>query len=133
MQTVLLVEPHGCLRQSLRDWLRAQLSMCAIVTAADVAQAIALAADQLPSVMLLDLDTIAAAELQALLRLSQFSHCRVIGLGLDDTPAHRQRARLAGVACFVAKDQLQTSLLPHIQALLQAGPKSESAYPAPVP
>ena len=119
--------------QSLRQWLEAELFPCTILEATDVAQAIASASLQLPGVILVDLDTRSAHELDILLRLSQFCPCAVVGIGLDDTPAHRYRAQQAGVTMFIPKAQLQTDLPHYLRAVLQARTKSECIAPLPGP
>ena len=118
MLTLLLIEPHAALRRSLQQWLETELSGGTVLAVSEPAQALKLAAVEPPCVMLIDLDMIEPTELTCVLRLGQFCGCAIIGVGLDDTTAHRQRAQLMGIPNFVGKAQLQTDLIPLIHHLL---------------
>lgn len=109
--TLLLIEPALVLRQSLRNWLEIDLAHCLILEADNLPRAFDLALTGQPRVILLDLDTFPETvhDIQRLRELSPKSD--IIGMGLDDTPSHLQRAELAGVTAFVSKYQLQTDLV----------------------
>jgi DNA-binding NarL/FixJ family response regulator len=111
MLTLLLVEPHSVLRQSLRNWLEVDLAPCLILEADNLPRAFDMVLTEQPRVILLDLDTLpeTADDIQRLTQLCPKAF--IIGMGLDDTPSHRQRAELAGVNIFVSKSKLQTDLI----------------------
>ena len=120
MLTILLIEPHTALRQSLRLWLEADSMSCTILEAPDLAHAVALAAAQPPRVIVLDLDALPPAELGDIQRLGRlYPTAAIVGIGLDDTPAHCQRARQSGITTFVPKSQLPTDLTPILRLRLQ--------------
>jgi CheY-like chemotaxis protein len=116
MPTLLLIEPHPALRQSLRDWLESNFSPCTIFEANNVSLALTLASAQMPRAIILDLDALSAEEQDEIQKLHQ-AHPKtpIIGIGLDDTPTHRQRAEAAGATAFIPKSQLQAELTRLIQ------------------
>lgn len=110
------------MRQSLRRWLETTLAPCTIFEATDLVRALDLAAAEPLRGIILDLDALSPAELDDgdIRRLSRLCPtAAIVGLGLDDTPAHRERARQAGVTTYVPKGQLQTDLMPVLQTLVQ--------------
>jgi len=120
MFTLILVESHTALRQSLWRWLATNLASCAIVATDNMTQAAELAQARLPCAILLDLDVLPQSnpgEIQRLKRLCPAP--AIIGIGLDDTPAHRQRATQIGITLFMSKSQLPADLIPALQVLLE--------------
>ena len=112
----MLIEPHAVLRQSLHRWLEADLPPCALLEANNMARALTLASAQMPHAILIDLDALSEDNLGDVRRLAQdCPQAAILGIGLDDTPSHRQRAELAGVTIFISKAQLQTELLRALQ------------------
>jgi DNA-binding NarL/FixJ family response regulator len=109
MLTVLLIEPAPVLRDSLRLWLELDFAPCAVLTADDLPQALALATEHRPNAILLDLDALPMQDDLRQLRQAN-PQAALLGLGLDDTPSHRQRAEQDGVTVFIPKSQLQTDL-----------------------
>jgi DNA-binding NarL/FixJ family response regulator len=107
----MLIEPHAVLRQSLHRWLEADLPPCALLEANDLARALTLVSVVTPHAILLDLDALSEDNLGDIRRLAQLCpQAEVIGIGIDETPSHRQRAEAAGVTIFVTKAQLQSDL-----------------------
>jgi len=108
---LMLIEPHAVLRQSLHRWLEADLPPCALLEADDMPHALTLALIVTPHAILIDLDTLSEGNLGDIWRLAQVCpQAAILGIGLDDTPSHRQRAALAGVTIFIPKAQLQSDL-----------------------
>jgi DNA-binding NarL/FixJ family response regulator len=121
MPTLLLIESHTALRQSLRQWLEVGPMFDVILEAGDLTHALDLAAAEPLRGIILDLDALSPAELDNgdIRRLSRLCPtAAIVGLGLDDTPAHRERAQQAGVTTFVPKSQLPTDLMPVLQTLV---------------
>jgi CheY-like chemotaxis protein len=116
MFTLLLIEPYPALRQSLRLWLEVALAPCAMLEADDMAHALTLTPNQAPDVILLELDELSTDDQADIWRLKQiYPKTVIVGIGIDETTAHRQRAELAGVADFVPKPQLQSDLVRVLQ------------------
>jgi len=128
--TLLLIEPTPALRRSLRLWLEVALSPCAMFEADDMARALTLAAAQPPDVILLELDELTTGGQDDIRRLKQmYPQAAIVGIGIDETPAHRQRAEAAGVAAFIAKSQLQSELLRQIQLKINPSPMMDAKKP----
>ena len=116
--TVLLIEPSLVLRQSLRSWLEVNLAPGAILEAEDLPRALAPASTPNPRIILLDLDALVEIKDDIQRLKAAYPQAVIIGMGLDDTPAHRQRAEAAGVAAFVSKSQLNGDLINAIRTTL---------------
>lgn len=109
--TLLLIETAPILQKPLRDWLEANCAPCSIRTAGNIRAALELSFKEQPRGIILDLDLLSEAEWGNLPQLKRtFPQSEIIGMGLDDTPQHRQRAQAAGIAAFIAKDRLQAEL-----------------------
>ena len=128
MFVLMLIEPHAVLRQSLHRWLEADLPPCALLEAKDMARAQALVLIVTPHAILVDLDTLSEETLGDIRQLAQICpQAAIIGIGLDDTPSHRQRAALAGVTIFIPKAQLQSDLPRALQSEI------DSLFPVEIP
>ena len=128
MLVLMLIEPHAVLRQSLHRWLEADLSLCVLLEAKDMARAQTLVLIVTPHAILVDLDTLSEETLGDIRRLAQVCpQAAIIGIGLDDTPSHRQRAELAGVTIFIPKAQLQADLPRALQSEI------DSLFPVEIP
>jgi len=128
--TLLLIEPTPALRRSLRLWLEVALSPCAMFEADDMARALTLASAQPPDVILLELDELTTGGQDDIRRLKQmYPQAAIVGIGIDETPAHRQRAEAAGVAAFIAKSQLQSELLRVLQSEINPSPRMDAKKP----
>jgi CheY-like chemotaxis protein len=114
-----LIEPTPVLRQSLRSWLEANFAPCAILEAENISAALEISPEENPRVILLDLDMLSEAEWISVPQLARrFPQAEMIGMGLDDTPQHRQRAESAGITVFVSKSQLHNELASTLLAKL---------------
>jgi DNA-binding NarL/FixJ family response regulator len=123
--TLLLIEPAPVLRQSLRNWLELNFAPCAIREAENLSAALERSPEENLHAILLDLDMLSEAEWGNIPQLTRiFPQAAILGMGLDDTPSHRQRAESAGVAAFVAKSQLQSELL---RTLKEVNPSNRDA------
>lgn len=112
MLTLLLIELTLVLRQSLSSWLEANFAPCAIHAVENLSVALELSPGENPRVILLDLDMLTEAEWDNVQKLTRiFLRAEVIGMGLDDTPQHRQRAEAAGITAFVSKSQMHGDLI----------------------
>jgi len=123
--TLLLLEPTLVLRQSLRNWLEVDLAPCLIFEADNMPRAFDLALSKQPRIIILDLDMLTETvdDIQRLRELCPKSD--IVGMGLDDTPSHSQRAELAGVAAFVSKSQLNSDLINTLKRITSI-PKPEA-------
>ncbi len=93
-------------------------------------RALTLAAAQPPDVILLELDELATGGQDDIRRLKQmYPQAAIVGIGIDETLAHRKRAELAGVAAFVSKSQLQNELVRQIQLKINPSPMMDEKKP----
>jgi len=114
---ILLADDHALLRAGLRVLLDAQPDMCVVAEAADGREALSLAADLHPDVVLLDVAMPGLNGLEALLRLKQIApQARVIILSMHATEEYVVRALRNGALGYLLKDSAPAELLNAVRA-----------------
>ncbi len=117
MMKILLADDHAMLRAGLRAILDAQPDMRVVAEAADGREALALAADLHPDLILLDIAMPGLNGLEALLRLKQVApRARVIVLSMYATEEYVVRALRNGALGYLLKDSTSTELLNAVRA-----------------
>ncbi|HMP42254.1 MAG TPA: response regulator [Roseiflexaceae bacterium] len=116
---MLLVDDHVQLRTIVRDWLRTLFPGYMFLEAGSGAQAIRLAYDHRPVLMLLD---IGLPDMNGLAVAHTIRTCcpapHIIILSNHDEESSRQHAAHLGIDLFIAKNHIGTRLVPAIvQAL----------------
>jgi two-component system nitrate/nitrite response regulator NarL len=113
---ILLIDDHAILRAGLRLIIESQATMRVVGEAEDSATALALAAEQRPDIILLDLDLGSDSGLHLLPAiLDSAPESRAIVLtGLRDVEAHRQ-AVLLGAMGLVLKEKAIETLIKAIE------------------
>jgi DNA-binding NarL/FixJ family response regulator len=113
---ILIVDDHQLVQTGLRMLIESQPGMKVVGKASTGAEALALAADKKPNLILLDIDLGAENGLDLLpeLRLNALDARVLILTGLTDDATHRQAARL-GAAGLVLKQNAAEVLLKAIK------------------
>jgi DNA-binding NarL/FixJ family response regulator len=116
--TVLIVDDNAQFRVLLREIVAAEPDLHVVDEAADGAEAIHLAQDLRPDILLLDLGMPRVNGLEVL-RWSKTARpeSKVIIVTVHDEDAYRQVAEASGADAFLLKKTLGTALLPTIQRL----------------
>src|ERR1044071_6281778 len=114
---VLVVEDDAPLRRALRTTLRAR--DLDVIDASSGEEAVILAADQSPDLVLLDLSLPGIDGMEALRRLRRFSDTPVIVLTVRDRQADKVAALDAGADDYVTKPFDTEELLARIRAALR--------------
>lgn len=120
IKTVLLADDHAVLRSGLRLLIDKQDDLEVVGEAGNGAEALLLAADLQPDIILLDINMPEVDGLQALPQLKeQAPHSRVLILTMHDDVGYLQQALKAGAAGYVLKQAVDMELLMAIYAALR--------------
>ena len=124
MIAVLLVDDRPAVRRGLRLCLELEPDMAVVGEAGDGPTAVALAPDVRPDVVLMDAEMPGMDGFDATAALRRAApESAVIVLTLYDGAGARERARLAGAAAFIAKQEAAEMLLPAIRSAAALRPR----------
>jgi DNA-binding NarL/FixJ family response regulator len=116
MIRILLADDQPTVRKGLRMRLSVEPELDVVGEAADGASAVSLAKDLAPDVVLMDVEMPGLDGISATEQLRQEApNCSVIVLTIHDDARTRERAHNAGAAAFVAKQEIDRSLLDAIR------------------
>lgn len=115
---ILIVDDNAQLRAFLRDIVAVESDLHVVGEAADGAEAMRLAQELRPDIMLLDLIMPGVNGLEVLRWIkAERPEIKVIIVTVHDEDAYRQAAEASGADAFLLKKTLGTTLLPTIQRL----------------
>ena len=121
---LLLVDDRPTIRRGLRIWLALEPNLEVVGEASDGAEAISLARALHPDAVLMDVEMPGMDGISATAALrSVVPQSAVVILTLYDDAATRTRAQKAGAAAFVAKYQMEETLLAEIRRVAMAHEK----------
>ena len=116
--TILIVDDNAQLRAFLREIVTVESDLHVVGEAADGAEAMRLAQELRPDIMLLDLIMPGVNGLEVLRWIkAERPEIKVIIVTVHDEDAYRQAAEASGADAFLLKKTLVTVLLPTIQRL----------------
>jgi DNA-binding NarL/FixJ family response regulator len=115
--TVLLADDHALLRAGLRAILASQPDICVLAEASDGREALRLAEEIRPTVILLDISMPGLNGLETLLRLREAApSSAVVILSMHKVEEYAARALRAGALGYVLKDSPPSILLAAVRA-----------------
>ena len=121
---LLLVDDRPAVRTGLRIWLSLEPDLEVVGEASDGSQAISLTQALRPDVVLMDVEMPGMNGISATAALRSLApQSAVVILTLHNDDATRTRAREAGAGAFVAKHQMEETLLPEIRRVAMAHEK----------
>ena len=117
--TILIVENHTLLRNSLRDWLATTFEQCHIIEASNGLEAIEKVQEQSPQIIIMDIALPKLDRLKAGQRIKTLApDTRIVILTIYGDNLHRAKAMTTGVSAYVSKSELESKLVPTLQTLL---------------
>jgi CheY-like chemotaxis protein len=109
----LLVEPSPILRSILNGWLETVITNPHILIAASGVEALQLAAQEVPSYILMEINLPDKTGFEILQQLRQdLPEAKIVATGWYESRWFLDRVRSAGADGFVSKDKLPSELLP---------------------
>ena len=125
--TILIVEEHAPLHDSLREWLAMSFSQGCKIEATGGLEAVQLARDSLPQVVIVDVDMPEMDGLEVARRIkAAVPGSQMVILALDESQAHRAEAAEAGAGVYVSKGTLPSGLISAVESLLAHGMASRN-------
>jgi DNA-binding NarL/FixJ family response regulator len=119
--TILIVEDHDAMRDSLRCWLGASFPHYRIVEATSGEEGAAVARAELPCLVVMDIGLPGMSGIEATRQIkAALPETEVVILTIHEEAAYRSDALAAGASAFVPKRSLQAELQPTIASLLSA-------------
>jgi DNA-binding NarL/FixJ family response regulator len=119
-ETILIVDDNATVRQALSRWLATVFHDCLIMTAATGEEALAIARDTPPRVVVMDFGLPGMNGAEATRRIKAIvPAAQVVILTIHNSAAYRSDAAAAGASAYVLKEDMQTHLVPALEALLK--------------
>ncbi|MCE7948592.1 MAG: DNA-binding response regulator [Chloroflexi bacterium CFX4] len=117
---ILLADDHAILRAGLRLMLGAQPDLTIVGEASSGAEALALAEQTQPNLILLDLSMPSLGGLEALPLLRKLlPNCRILVLTMHDDEGYLRQALRSGAAGYVLKKAVDSELIAAVRAVLR--------------
>ncbi|MBN1813204.1 MAG: response regulator transcription factor [Anaerolineae bacterium] len=118
-ETILVVDDHDTVRQALSRWLETVFHNCLILTAATGEEALAIARDTPPQVVVMDFGLPGMNGVEAARRIKAIAPAaQVVVLTIHNSAAYRMDAAEAGASAYILKEDMQTQLVPTLKTLL---------------
>lgn len=121
-QKILIVDDHATVRTSLRDWLKGTFPQFEFLEAEDGEQAMQLAAQRRPQLVLMDIGLPGISGLAAARAiLTDQPDTKVVILSIHDEARYRADADKLGASAFISKADMRSGLIPAIVNALSPG------------
>ena len=121
MATILIVEDHDTVRQSLREWLEAVFPNHQFIEASTGEEALATTKDWPPNIVIMDISLPEMNGVEATRRIKAIAPtAQVVMLTIHEDEAYRADAAAAGASAYVPKRTMQAKLVPILSTLLTA-------------
>lgn len=131
--TILIVDDHDQVRQSLRAWLEILLPDYEIAEATSGEEAVTLVTRKPPALIIMDISLPGMNGIETTRQIKALApETQIAMLTIHDDAAHRSEAEAAGAGAYLPKRTMSNGLLPAIQRLLgqrDSGTISPSSAP----
>jgi len=117
--TILIVEDHDALRDSLKTWLSSIFQDCIMLQAKTGEEALDLTRVHLPNIVLMDIMLPAMSGIETTRHIKNaVPSAQVIMLSIFEDAAYKNDAADAGAVAYIPKRKMGTELVPTITKLL---------------
>jgi CheY-like chemotaxis protein len=117
--TILIVEDHDELRETLLEWLKSAFSGCSILVAGSGEKGIELANEHHPAIVLMDIQLPGMNGIEAIRRIKKISpQTQALILTVMNVSVYREEAMAAGASAYINKQHMHAELIPAIAKLL---------------
>ena len=126
--TILIVEDHDALRDSLKNWLTSIFQDCMFLQARTGEEALELCHTHLPQIVLMDIMLPEMSGIDTTRRIKDaVPDAQVVVLSIYEDSAYKTDAAAAGAVAYISKRKMGTELVPLLTELLsgRGSPGSE--------
>ncbi len=117
--TILIVEDHDALRDSLRNWLTSIFQDCMFLQARTGEEALELCHAHLPEIVLMDIMLPEMSGIETVRHIKGVApDARVVMLSIYEDSAYKTDAAAAGAVAYISKRKMGTELVPLLTKLL---------------
>ena len=117
--TIIIVEDHDELRETLVEWLQSVFSNCTFLVAGSGEKAIELAEAQQPAIVIMDIQLPGINGIEAIRRIKKISpQTQALILSVMNVSAYKEEAMAAGACAYISKQHMHAELIPAITKLL---------------
>ena len=117
--TILIVEDHNAVRESLLAWLGSSFPQHEVIATANGEEAVKVAAVTVPDVVVMDISLPGISGIEAAQQIKRHTEeVQVVMLTIHEEQAYQADAEAAGASAFVPKRLMQSMLLPTLKGLL---------------
>jgi len=118
-RTILIVEDHDELRETLLEWLKSVFSDCTFLVAGSGEKAIELVEAHQPAIVLMDIQLPGINGIEAIRRIKKISpQTQALILSVMNVSAYRDEALAAGACAYINKQHMHVELIPALNKLL---------------
>jgi CheY-like chemotaxis protein len=118
-RTILIVEDHDELRETLLEWLKSVFSDCTFLVAGSGEKAIELAEVHQPAIVLMDIQLPGINGIEAIRRIKKISpQTQALILSVMNVSAYKEEAMAAGACAYINKQHMHVELIPVLNKLL---------------
>jgi DNA-binding NarL/FixJ family response regulator len=117
--TILIVEDHDALRDSLRNWLTSIFQDCVFLQARTGEEALELCHAHLPEIVLMDIMLPEMSGIDTTRHIKgAVPDAQVVMLSIYEDSAYKTDAAAAGAVAYISKRKMGTELVPLVTKLL---------------
>ena len=118
-RTILIVEDHDELRETLLEWLKSVFSDCTFLVAGSGEKAIELVEAHQPAIVLMDIQLPGINGIEAIRRIKKISpQTQALILSIMNVSAYKEEAMAAGACAYINKQHMHAELIPALTKLL---------------